>query len=447
VSLLGAAWGATGPALAQGSRAGAEVKFTHGVLAFLGGDFAAAARFFEEAVLEDPEDGNSLHWLAAAYLRLGRGDDAKARLEKSLGTAVRPPASGHWRVRAELRQVRQSLERGTALPRLPEPPIPWELRFPGEPPRWEGELGLQAGWDSNPGLLAEDLGVPVAGAALGEVPDDAATLVDLRLDHHPLWDRGGWSLGVSLTGHGALHQNLDETDLTLARATASLARGKNRGGFVAGPLGGARLSAGEGRVLLLQGGGLYATFGGEELLRSGEAAAAVSVRAAATSETWLAVAVRARRYAEGAGLRRGDEEEVSVAVDQLLFRGSRERYLRIKLEGGDVRGERSFAAVFGEARIEAGVPLSPRFSLLVHGSGRLDRYDHPQSNVGDPGGPERDDRTWRVGAAAVWRATERLDGIVRGSAVRRDSNVELPAGSPLLDYRRTVLALGLRWRW
>ncbi len=436
------------PAAAQQGRARAEGTFIHGVLAFLAEDYEQAASLLEQAVDIDPAQGTYAHWLAAAYLRLGRGADAAERLEQSRSAAY-PPASGRRRVSDELRRVRESLESGAALPQIAEPDIELALRFPGEPPRWQGMLGLQATYDSNPGLLAEELSVSVPGVAPADVPADAAAVLDLRLDYRPLWDHRGWSLGVGVAGHGALHPDLDATDLALARSTVSLGWGRNPGGSVDGALGNARLPVGSGPAVLLQGGGAYATFGGEKLLRTWEAGVSRVVRTTVRSETTLAGAVRDREYGSGAGaLREGGEDELSVALRQSRFFGSRDRYLRLGVEVGDIRADRALTATFGEASVAAGLPISARCRLFLHSSFRVDRYEHPESNVGNPGGAGRADRTWRVGIAGAWQssARARLDWIARAMYVRRHSNVELPAGSPLFDYERTVLALGLRWR-
>ena len=88
------------------------------------------------------------------YLAGSRGRCRRA-LEESLG-AERPPASGKARVRptstASGRASRGARRRRRC--RSPRPRL--DLRFPGEPPRWEGQLGFQAAYDSNPGVLAED---------------------------------------------------------------------------------------------------------------------------------------------------------------------------------------------------------------------------------------------------------------------------------------------------
>ncbi len=434
------------PVCAQESRAVARVAFAHGVVAFHHERYEEAAGLFEEAVRNDPAEGTYLHWLAIAHLRKGRGTNAVARLEQSLA-AERPPVSGRRRVRSELRRVRKSLERGVGLPDIPEPAGLLKIRFPGDPPRWEGEIALESAYDSNPGLLAEDLDIPVSGVALGDVPGDAAALLGFRIDHLPVWDRGGWTLGWNVQGHQSMHPDLAETDLSLARGTASLAWGHDPGGIAAGPLGNVRVPAGRGLTFLLQGGGLYGRLGNEDFLTSWEAAASVIARQAARTETRLAAVLRGRDYSGGAGgaLRRGNEDEASVAADQLFFFGRRDRYLRLGAAYGISEADRSFAASFIEASAEAAAPLSGRWALSLFGALRKDEYEHPESNVGDPFGPPRDDTTWRAGAAALWKSTDHLFWTARGTYVRRDSNVELLPGSPLLDYERTILSLGLRW--
>jgi hypothetical protein len=429
------------PAAAQGSHAAAEVYFAHGALAFLDGDYQAAADQLQKAVGEDPTEGTYLHWLAHAYLRLGRGADAAARLEESLA-AERRSASGEARVRADLDSVRESLARGTALPALPEPATRLDLQFPGEAPRWEGQLGVQAAYDSNPGLLAEDLAVSVPGRSRG----DASAFLDLRLDHRPLWNWNGWSLDLNFLGHGALHPDVGRTDLVVARGGLSLGWGRDPGGLVAGAFGDERLPLGGGPVVvLLQAGSLYASFGGDELVRRDEAALTVMVPETHRTATRLIATGRRRDYAAAAGdLRQEEEDEVAAGVDQFLFNERRDRWLRVGVEAGEVRAGRLQAASFTEARAEAEVVVASRWTLSLLGARRDDRYDHPESNLGSAVGPAREDLTWRVTAMVVWQATDRLGWVARGVHVRRDSNVEL-AGFPLLDFERTVVSAGLIW--
>jgi hypothetical protein len=436
--------GAPLAAAEQPSHAAAEGWFAQGVAAFQQEDYRAAAEWLEKAVREDGAEGTYLHWLGVTYLRLGRGADAADRLEKSLD-AERPPASGEARVRAELGEVRESLARGAPPPELPEPGIELEFQFPG-PARWEGQLGVQTAFDSNPGVLPEAGGVLVPGTVSGNAPSDLTAVVDLRLDHRPLWDRDGWSLGLSFAGHGAVHPDLDETDLTLARGVVSLAWGRDPVGFVAGALGGERLPFGDGPAVLLQAGALRAHFGGEELVSTGELGLTAMIPETSWTETRLTAIGRRRDYAPGAGaLRQDEEDEVSAGIDQLFFFRRRDRSLRAGVEMGEVEAGRLQAASFSEARVEAVVAVSSRWSFSLLAARRDDRYDHPESNFGSPNGPARDDTTWRAAAAVVWQATQRLGWMVRGTHVRRDSNVECPPGVSVLEFDRTILSIGFLW--
>jgi hypothetical protein len=213
-----------------------------------------------------------------------------------------------------------------------------------------------------------------------------------------------------------------------------------------------RVPKGRGPVFLLQGGGTNAWLGGEDLLESWDLGAAVIAGRTARTETRLGAGWRDRGYSGGAGgaLQRGDETETSVALDQVVFfkrqgRIGRGRSLRLGIEAGEVDADRTFAESFTEARLEAGLPLSGGWRLSLFGARRDEKYDHPESNVGNPFGPPRHDTTWRAGATALWEATSHLSWIVRGMYVWRDSNVELPPGSPLLDYQRTIVSSGFRW--
>lgn len=436
------------------STAGAGTALAHGILAFNHEEDEEAAKLFEESVRLDPRQGSAYHWLGLTYLQLGRTREAVDQLQASL-KAEYPPAAGREQVRADLRVAREALERAQKSPPAFVDPGhgPVVMSFE-ELPRWEGRIGLTSVYDSNPGLLSELLPLPSAIAPAGEVPSDMAALLGLRVAGHPFYDRGGWSLGLSFDGNQSLHQDLGVLDLSFARGAASLAWGRSASGIVTGPLGYSRVPSGRGRAtLLLQAGGSFSWLDGSSYLRSAEGGLSLAIPEPRLGETRIELSARDLDFddEDSLPLFRRSGSEASLGLGQVFLLGGGGRYLRLDLATGETRAGEAFDSSFDEARAEVSSPLAGRWTLFLLGSLRQDRYEHSESNVADINGPPRDDSTWRVVAATVWRIDERLSWTLRGSHARRDSNVVLGgfggigAGDPLLDYERTVFSVGFDW--
>lgn len=439
------------PARVQ-STAAAGTALSHGMLAFNHGEDPEAAELFEEAVRLDPRQGSAYHWLGLAYLQLGRTREAIDQLQASL-KAEYPPAAGRERVLADLQAAREALERAQESPPVFIDPGHGPVVLGGfeELPRWEGRIGLASAYDSNPGLLSEVLPFPAASGQEGEVPSDVSGLLDLRLAAHPFYDRGGWSLGLSFEGNQSLYQDLDELDLSFARGLVALAWGRSASGIVTGPLGYSRVPSGRGRAtVLLQGGGSFSWLDGRSYLRSAEGALSVAIPVQRLGETRIELGARDLQFEDETSLplfqRSGSE--VFLRLGQVFPLGRGGRYLRLDLATGENSAGQAFDTSFEEAKAELSAPLAGRWTLFLVGSLREDSYGHPESNVTGFNGPPRDDSTWRIVAATVWRIDEHLSWTLRGSHARRDSNVGFGgfgAGDSLLDYRRTVFSFGFDW--
>lgn len=430
------------------STARAGTALAHGMLAFNHGEDQEAAALFEEAVHFDPREGTAWHWLGLTYLELGRTSEAVERLEASL-KAKRPPMAGRERVLADLQAAREALKAQTPPRAFIEPGYgPVVLSF-GDLPRWEGRVGLASAYDSNPALLAEGLPFPVEGiAAVAEVPADLIAALDLRAEAHPFYDRRGWSLGVSFAGNQSLHQDLDDLDLSFARGLASLAWGRSSGGIVTGPLGYTRVPPGGTRAtVLLQGGGSFLWLDGEAFVRHAEGALSVAVPEPGLGETRVDLKALDREFPDedGPAAFHLSGSELSLGLGQVFALGRGGRYLRLNEILGENHAGRVFESSFDETSAELSAPLADRWTLFLLGSRRRDRFAHPESNVTDPTGPLRDDLTWRGTASVVWQVDRHLSWTVRGSHIRRDSNVDLSTGSPLFDYRRTIFSFGFNW--
>ena len=449
--------------------AASEVALAEGMLAFEEGRDLDAAELLAAAAAADPQNGTALHWLGLAELRLGRAAAAARTLAAALA-ARRPPEAGRQRVTADLRAAQLAAgvqavapapaEPPAATPRGQPPPAPEELPVfmpPSSglplscarpPPRWEARLSLEASYDSNPGLLPADatfLPLTVtrhAGAATNGGGD-----LDLRLEAHPFYDRGGFSLGLGLTGNRSAYRNQGDLDVSLGGAFAQLAWGKDPRGFLTGPLGYTRVPAGDGRLgPLLQAAGSWMGLGSTDYLRQAGGAAALTVNGPGPTATRIDLGASKLRFAgDAAGDLRRSGSELAAGIGESLYLGGGGGYLRLAASGGAVDAGASFAHRFVEIAAETGVPLAAGWTLYLDVDRRQERFDHPQSNLTQQAGPARDDASWRGSAAAVRMLGERLACTARASYVRRDSNVELPGPMPLFDYRRTIAGIGISW--
>lgn len=424
----------------------ARVSLALGWLAFDQGNYEEAERLFLAAKDDDPEQGDALHWLGLTYLRLGRPAEAVTQLKASL-KAEDPPAAGRRRVQSDLRLAREALEKRSTSPVLVEPPAyEPEIPLPEELPRWETRASLEAFHDSNPGLLPEDLLFPLPGhPSLQGASADEAARIDVGIEHHPFYSRG-WSLGLALEGQHSLYQDQRDLNLSRARGTVSLAWGGSPLGWASGPLGSTRVPTNHNRIsLLLQGGGAGIWLGGDSYLGLAEGALSLHLRESSRTATRFDLEASNVSYEEdGTDSLRRSGTEVAAGVSQYLYLGSR-AFVRLGVAARERQAGRAFESSSGELLAEASAPLSSGWTLGMLGSWREDRFDHPESSLAI-GRPKREDTTWRVTVASTFRVTDNLRWIVRGSHVRRDSNVLTGLGSPLFDYERTTFSLGIDWR-
>ncbi|HXO40660.1 MAG TPA: hypothetical protein VN999_04365, partial [Thermoanaerobaculia bacterium] len=311
-----------------------------------------------------------------------------------------------------------------------------------------GRLSLEASYDSNPGLLPDDTTLlPLKGTRQTGTATDGGGDLDLRLEAHPFYDLGGWSLGLGVAGNQSVYHSQSDLDLSLAEGFVQLAWGTDPRGYLTGPLGYTRVPAGDGRLgLLLQAAGSRLGLGGADYLRLGGGAAALTVNGPGPAATRIDLAGSNRRFAgDGAGDLRRSGSELSAGLSESLFLGGRGGYLRVAATGGRQQAGAVFANRFVEVTAEAGAPLPARWTLYLDVDRHQQRFDNPQSNLTQATGPARDDVSWRGSLAAVRMLTDRLALTARASYVRRDSNVELFGLRPAFDYRRTVAGLGINW--
>lgn len=426
--------------------AAAEIAFTEGLLAFQEGQNEEAVERFAEAARLNPLEGSPLYWRGLALLRLGRAREAVADLEASLG-APHPPEVDRERVLADLAAAERAAEGEPVEVEVPE----WRSdRAIDDRGLWEGSLGLSAAADSNPNLFSEELSLPRPEAerklVRGEEADEAGRLW-ARVGIYPFHGREGPSFGATLEGRRSFHQDFDFLDLGQVRGTVQLAFGGDPRGFLEGPWGHTRVPFADGRFqALLQAGAASYQLDGASYLRTWEGAATLTFQETGATASRLDLAWSDRDFSEeGLADERRSGEDLALEASQLVFFGRRDRFFRLGALAGDRRAGREFSASVAGASAELSLPVGLRWTVHLEGRVREEDYDHPESNLFSPSGEPRKDTTTRAALTLVWAATERLRWTARGTWVDRDSNVDLGAALPDLDYRRAIASVGLSW--
>ena len=429
-------------------RAVAEVALSGGLLAFQEGDYEAAAGLLGQAAELNPAEGTPRYWRGLALLRLGRAREAATEIEASLA-ARRPPEVDRERVLTDLAAARKSAE---GEPRAVEPPQ-WRPSAGAIDDRglWEGAVGLSAGGDSNPNLLARDLSLPEPGRSAGDLvrgeTGDGGGLAGLRLGIYPFHGREGPVAGVALDAGRSFHRDFGFLDLSQVRGTLQVAFGSDPRGSLEGLLGAARVPLGDGRFsALLQAGGTSWRIDGGPYLKTEDVAGSLTLREARGTASRLDLGYSDRTFSSGEqGDPRRSGEDVTLQVSQLFDFGRAGRGLRLGTLYVDRRAGAPFAGKAREGNASLVWPFALRWTVLLEAAVRKDEYDNPESNLFELNGRPRGDTTSRLGATVVWSATDRLRWILAGAYTRRTSNVDPGAGLPGLGYRRTVVSLGSSW--
>ncbi len=387
---------------------------------------------------------------------------ARCRYANALARLDRHPEA------AAVRRQANELDPDLNCQQVPIVAPPWDRELPvaGKPrrrERWQGRVGLGAVSDSNPGLLSEELSfnVPDAGVISGSEAD-AASVLDLRLSAWPFSNRNGWSMGAALDGRQTSYQEFDFLDLGELRAAVHFARGKAPLGYLHGPLGPARVSAGaDNRVFLLQAGIDYVQLDGRSYLTTLAAGASWIIRPAGARATQVDLQLLDRSFSEEPVAGRRSGEEARVQVSRTFYYGREDRFLRLALLGGKRWAGLPFEGALGRASAELSLPLAAnRWSLYLLASFQHDQYAHPESDLlfreYDPFDPEfgelsdrprdRQDTTLRATVALSWAPRANLQVSARFTAVDRDSNLRnLNQYAADLDYQRTIASMAVRW--
>jgi hypothetical protein len=479
-----------------------ELAFSEGVWAFSQDDPIKAREFFQRASDLKPESGFAHYLLGLSYLRLGMPREAAREIAASLEVEPeeRPPVE-HSRVLVDLgaaqlaagnvkvsirtleealqdRQTdavafhyyakalrldgqRAAAEAALARARLLDPKLDPEdlpVTFPeitAEGPRWQGNAGLLAGYDSNPNLLSRDLFLPSPSSEtelVSGAQSDSVASADLRLTYEPHPLPNGWSLAVDLRGGGSFHKDFSYLNLVRSGAVIQLAHGDDPRGFLEGPLGVKRVNTDTASrySLLLQGGVDELRLDGASYLRSLAAAGSMVFSTSDRNATQFDLHVQSLNYFHHplADPRRSGTE-VGLAIHQIRFR---DRPGNSFMAVGVFAGQRNAGNAFDRSSLagdfEMALPLAPRWQLdWTVAVGRED-FEHDESDLFVSAEParKRKDTTWGGAATLAFDIiTDRLRLLVRGVYQRRDSNLTFGDGLPALDYRRTLVETGLSW--
>jgi hypothetical protein len=480
-----------------------EQVFADGVWAFSQYDHVRALEYFQKASHLRPEYGFAQYMLGLSYLRLGKAREAAAEIAASL-EAKEPPPVERSRVLVDLgaaqlaagdvqaalgtlekalpdRQTdavafhyyakvlglagrREEAEVALARARLLDPKLDPEdlpVTFPvvtaqapssGDGPRWQGDAGFLAGYDSNPNLLSEDLllSIPPKNRKLvsGRSSDSVAS-GDLRASLRPFQLSHGWSLAVDLRGEGSLHQDFRYLNVVRTGAVVHLVHGADPSGALEGSLGWARVPRGSSRLsLLVQGKIDELRLDGASYLRISEIASSVLFAPSPENATRLDLHAQDRSYfRHPLADPRLNGQEIRLGVRRIRFLGERDRFVAVGIVASNRNAGSAFDRTLLGGDVEAVFPIASRWLLRLGGSVNQEKFDNPSSNLfrSHPEDPTRKDRTWGSSASLTFEINDRLRLLVRGGYQNRDSNVSFGGGLPALDYRRTLLETGLSW--
>jgi hypothetical protein len=400
-----------------------DITFAEGVWAYSQGDAPEAVVQLRKALELRPGDGFAHYLLGLSLLQTGEAGEAAKEIAASL-EAHPPPPVDRDRVLADLRAAQEG---GS-----PPPPVHLPETSRKTTPRWSGFVSLSADRDSNPNLLSQDLTLPVlpGGPAVSGRSADTSAQADLQARHRPIRLPAGWTLGIDLTAGGSFHQELDYLNLARVGGALQLSR-----------------DLGPAWKLLLRTGGEEIFLDGSDYLRTANAGASLLFSPTGSDMTRLEVRFQDRSFADNplADTRRSGGE-TGIALRQTRYLGRRDRSVTLGISAADRQARSEFRRGLWGGSIDAALPLVRGLALAL--SGWLDResFDDQASNLFDPQGPPREDRTWGTSATLTLSVTEHLQARVRGLYTRRTSNVD--AGNGLdLDYQRTVAGAGLSWKF
>lgn len=408
-----------------------DITFAEGVWAFSQGDAPEAIVHFRKALKLRPGNGFTHYLLGLSLLRTGDAEEAAKEIAASL-EADPPPPVDRDRVLADLRNARlaagQKLDSKDLTVELPEVSAGAARK---RTPRWSGFVSLATERDSNPNLLADDLTLPVVpGQLVSGRSDDMSALADVQARHRPISIPGGWKLGIDLTAGGSFHDKLDYLDQARAGGSFQLSR-----------------KLGRDWMLFVRTGAEDVFLDGSDYLRTANAGVSLAYSPTVTDRTRLDLGYVDRSFADHPlADRRRSGGATSIALHQTRYFGRRDRSVTLGIKAVDRRAEPEFRRGLLGGSIDAALPLVQGLALSISGWLDQESYGDNASNLLDPQGPPREDRTWGASTTLILSMTSRLQARLRGAYSRRSSNIEVGNGVDL-GYKQTVVGAGMTWKF
>ncbi len=476
-------------AAADQGRTEFELAFAEGAWAFSQDDYIRSVEYFKKASDKLPGDSFARYMLGLSYLRLGKAQEAVQELEIAASPEANPPppvkrsrilvdlgvarlatgnaqkalevleeALGDWEIddpvravalhhkatalaaigrqadaetaREQARALDQALNKKLTLD--PED-LPITTPRVTKEPSWSSSLSVMTVQDSNPNLLSEDLLLPLPSP--GDEPvdgnsSDRALETDLQVSYRPARLAEGWSLSLDFRGGGSWHQDLDYLDVGRARGGVRLDWERSRWAL--------GLRSGAEQILL----------DGSSFLRLLEAGVSLTFSPTAADATRLEVSFLDRHYSDHSLADPHREgEEVRIGFRQTRTFGGQGGSISLGIAAADRSAGVEFERTLWEGELQAALPVGSRWKLELGGRLTEEDFGDSASNLFDPRGPARDDRTWGASAELSYFLTrsKRVQALVRGTYSERDSNVSLGEGLPDLGYRRTIWRTGVVW--
>lgn len=194
---------------------------------------------------------------------------------------------------------------------------------------------------------------------------------------------------------------------------------------------------------MVQAGGGAWWLDGESYLRTADLGLGWTLREGDSTATSVDVAYSDRSFSGVHEKRSG--RDLSAGLHQTFFLGRADRSIRLGATATDRSAGLQFASERLRADLGVGLPLGAKCALALSGGYLHERFDNPESNLFLPFGPARKDDTTSAAAALSWSPSAKFRLAARGAFAHRSSNVDLGAGLPDLDYRRTELSLTAAW--
>lgn len=348
----------------------------------------------------------------------------------------------------------------------------------GRSPLFEGRVAASAEYDNRPEVLDRDFALAVSAGAGDEVRGGWRGVLDLRVGVHPLNGQGGFTFGVVVNGMVSRNGRVRDADFQAVQPVLQATFGSDPRGFVAGPLGYARVPVGTSvAAAVVQAATSHVRAGYRGFRREDSIGAAVIVREGKVGAIQLEGRYDDLRFygepPDGSGAlppQAWNGHSVSAAVSQWFNLGGPSRWLRLAVTGASfdarlretiydprVSGSRvadPLDRMRWEIRGELVVPFAKRVAVLAHASRARETYDDLSgAYFYTPDAEPREDTLIEASASLVVEVERRVHLWVRyawdrHTAEPTDGSWQEGFGLDGVLYRqRSVAGAGVSWTW